>query len=166
MIAAFLLGVLLCKWRKIKTLPLFDLVSIGFLLGQGIGRWGNFFNVEAYGSTTSLPWGMYSPKIEAELTQKLPELTSLGMKIDPTQPVHPTFLYESIWCILGFILLTLYIKHRKFDGEIFLLYLAWYGFERFFVEGLRTDSLMVGGFRISQLLAAILCCLLYTSRCV
>ncbi len=75
--------------------------------------------------------------------------------MDPSLPVHPTFLYESIWCLLGFFLLWAYMKRRKFHGELILMYVMWYGAERFFVEGLRTDSLMVGSFRISQVIAAV-----------
>ena len=83
-------------------------------------------------------------------------LTQLGVTVDPNAPVHPCFLYESIWCLLGFVLLYLYSKRRRFDGEIFLLYLGWYGFERMIVEGLRTDSLLIGNIRVSQLLAGLL----------
>ncbi|HEX3025777.1 MAG TPA: prolipoprotein diacylglyceryl transferase, partial [Clostridia bacterium] len=100
--------------------------------------WGNFFNREAYGAETNLPWRM--------------ALDNSGAAY------HPCFLYESIWCILGFVLLHFYSKkHRKFNGEIFLMYVAWYGFGRFFIEGLRTDSLMLGNtpIRVSQLLSAL-----------
>ena len=127
-----------------------------FLLGQGIGRWGNFMNVEAYGCNTDLPWGMTSPKIVSELINKSAELQAQGITVDPTAPVHPTFFYESVWCLLGFLLVVLYTKHRRFDGEITLLYLIWYGAERAVVEGLRTDSLMWGGIRVSQILSIIL----------
>lgn len=140
-IGAILVGGIACKIKKLPFLPMLDIAGIGFLLGQGIGRWGNFFNVEAYGGHTELPWGMIGNKIP-----------------DSIAPVHPTFLYESIWCLLGFILLSIYAKRRKFDGEIFLLYLCWYGFERFFVEGLRTDSLWLveDVIRVSQALSAVL----------
>ena len=154
-IGALLVGILMCKWRKVKILPTVDLVMGCFLLGQGIGRWGNFFNVEAYGCNTDLPWGMTSPKIVSELMNKAAELQAQGVTVDPTAPVHPTFFYESVWCLLGFLLLALYTKHRRFDGEITLLYLIWYGTERAVVEGLRTDSLMLGDIRISQLLSAV-----------
>ncbi len=140
-IGAILVGGIACKIKKLPFLPMLDIAGIGFLLGQGIGRWGNFFNVEAYGGHTELPWGMIGNKIP-----------------DSIAPVHPTFLYESIWCLLGFILLSIYAKRRKFDGEIFLLYLCWYGFERFFVEGLRMDSLWLieDVIRVSQALSAVL----------
>lgn len=137
-IGAVVSGYFACRWRKVPFYTMLDIAGLGLLLGQAIGRWGNFFNVEAYGGHTDLPWGMTSPQISSAAL-----------------PVHPTFLYESLWCLLGFILLSFYVRRRKFDGEIFLLYLAWYGLERFFVEGLRTDSLwLVPNFiRISQLIA-------------
>ena len=140
-IFAFVSGFLVCRYKKIKFLPLADMTSIGFLLGQGMGRWGNFINIEAYGSHTDLPWGMTSNEIPINL-----------------QPVHPTFSYESIWCILGFILFNLLLRYRKFDGQVVLMYMAWYGFERFFVEGLRTDSLWLipNVIRVSQFISIIL----------
>lgn len=155
-IGAFVAGGLICRWRKIRLLPMFDIAGIGFLIGQAIGRWGNFFNIEAYGGNTTLPWGMTGTKIQYELAQNASELAEIGMTIDPTQPVHPTFLYEFLWCVLGFLALHFYSKHRKFDGEVFLLYLTWYSFGRFWIEGLRTDSLMVGSMRASQILSAAL----------
>lgn len=153
-IGAFGSAYFLAKWRRLKLLPLCDLVSVCFLIGQGIGRWGNFFNQEAFGTNTNLPWGMYSEGTNEFL--KLAIVTAPnGVSIDPTAPVHPTFLYESIWCLLGFLLLWAYMKHRKFDGEIFLMYIVWYGLERCVVEGLRTDSLMIGGVRVSQMIAVL-----------
>lgn len=141
LIGAVALGGLACKWRKVRFLPMLDIAGIGFLLGQGIGRWGNFVNIEAYGGHTDLPWGMTASTISESLA-----------------PVHPTFLYESIWCLLGFALLAWFAKRRKFDGQVFLLYLIWYGFERFFVEGLRVDSLWLipNVIRVSQALSAVL----------
>ena len=140
-IFAFLGGFFGCRWRKVKFLPMADVAAIGFLLGQGIGRWGNFVNIEAYGTHTDLPWGMTSSAIPLDI-----------------QPVHPTFLYESVWCILGFIAFNFFLKYRKFDGQIILMYMAWYGFERFFVEGLLTDSLWLipDVIRVSQLISLIL----------
>ena len=90
-------------------LPLFDLVSLGFLIGQGIGRWGNFVNQEAFGTNTTLPWGMYSEGTEAYLRSVQVTLPA-GMTVDPTAPVHPTFLYESIWCLVGFLALAAFFK--------------------------------------------------------
>ena len=156
-IGAFLFGGLACLWRKIPLLPTFDIVAIGFLAGQGIGRWGNFMNQEAFGTNTTLPWGMISESTRNYLTNWQAALAAEGVTVDPSLPVHPTFLYESIWCLLGFVLLWRYVKKRRFDGEIALLYVVWYGAERFVVEGLRTDSLMLPGIglRVSQVLALV-----------
>lgn len=136
-IGALLLGGLTCKLRKVRLRPMFDVASLGFLIGQCIGRWGNFVNVEAYGSQTDSLFGMTASSIA-------------------DGPVHPCFLYESVWCLIGFILLHFYVKRRKFDGEIFLMYGMWYGFGRMIIEGLRTDSLYWGPFRVSQMLSAAL----------
>lgn len=155
-IGALAVGLYVAKRKKIKLAPLLDIIGIGFLLGQGIGRWGNFFNVEAFGSNTSAPWGMTSPSIVSYLTSRMDYFSSVGISVDPTMPVHPCFLYESIWCIIGFIALHFYLKHRRFDGEVFIMYIGYYGLGRFFIEGLRTDSLMIGSLRVSQLLAGLL----------
>ena len=156
-IAAFLSGYFACRWRKVPILPMFDLAGMGFLLGQGIGRWGNFVNQEAFGTNTTLPWGMYSARTEAYLRGVAGELAAQGVVVEPTAPVHPTFLYESLWCLLGLVLLLRYSNHRRYDGELALLYVAWYGAERCVVEGLRTDSLMWGSLRVSQVLAGVSC---------
>ncbi|WMJ23330.1 prolipoprotein diacylglyceryl transferase [Paludicola sp. MB14-C6] len=155
-IGALLVGLIIAKIRKIKLLPLLDVVGIGFLIGQGIGRWGNFFNVEAFGGNTNMPWGMTSPSIVSYLESQMSYFNSIGVKVDPSIPVHPCFLYESIWCLVGFVILHFYFKHRKFDGEVFLMYLGYYGLGRFFIEGMRTDSLMLGTLRVSQVLAGLL----------
>ncbi len=154
-ILGFLGAFIGCKWRKVPILPLFDLVAMGFLIGQCIGRWGNFFNQEAFGTNTSLPWGMISPATTAYLASQQDFLMQQGIAADPFLPVHPTFLYESLWCALGFLLLFLYRKHRRFNGEIALFYAIWYGTGRFFIEGLRTDSLLFMGLRVSQIVAAV-----------
>lgn len=131
-------GALMCKLRKVNILDAFDLASTCFLIGQAIGRWGNFFNQEAYGSTTgSAFWGMASEETG-------------GVN------VHPCFLYESIWCILGFVLLHFLGKKRKFKGQIALSYGVWYGFGRMIIEGLRTDSLYLGPLKVSQWLSGAL----------
>ncbi len=158
LIGAILVGVIMCKICKVEIAPMLDLAALGFLIGQGIGRWGNFVNNEAFGSNTTLPWGMTSDTIKATLERNVTSLAEHGIAIDPSLPVHPTFLYESLWCLLGFLVLHIYSKHRKFDGEIFGLYTAWYGFGRFFIEGLRTDSLYIPGtsLRVSQMLAGVL----------
>ena len=156
-IGAFVFGGLACKWRGVPVLPMFDLTAMGFLIGQGCGRWGNFFNQEAFGCNTTLPWGMYSEGTRSYLMGSTVTVQN-GVTIDPNLPVHPTFLYESIWCLVGFILLFRYIKKRKFNGDITLRYLIWYGAGRFWIEALRTDSLMLVpsiGLRASQLMAGI-----------
>ena len=156
-IGGFLFGGLACKWRGVPVLPMFDLTAMGFLLGQCCGRWGNFFNQEAFGCNTTLPWGMYSEATRDYLMGSTVTAQS-GVTIDPNLPVHPTFLYESIWCLVGFILLFRYIKKRKFNGDIALRYMIWYGAGRFWIEALRTDSLMLVpsiGLRVSQLIAGI-----------
>lgn len=155
-IGAFLFGLMMCKLRGVRMLPMLDLAAGGLILGQAIGRWGNFVNIEAFGGNTTLPWGMTSPSISSYLSSHLEDLSAIHMNIDPSLPVHPTFLYESLWCFTGFIVIAVYTKHRRFDGELLLLYTAWYGLGRSVIEGLRTDSLLLGTIRISQLLA-ILC---------
>ena len=105
LIGGVLVGAIACKIRHIRVLPALDLVSIGFLIGQAIGRWGNFFNMEAFGSNTDLPWGMTSSTISSYLSLHREELNELGVAVTPSAPVHPTFLYESLWCLVGFILL-------------------------------------------------------------
>ena len=153
-LGAFIFGGLAARWRKVPLLPLFDLVSLGFLIGQGIGRWGNFVNQEAFGTNTTLPWGMYSEGTEAYLKSVQVTLPA-GVTVDPAAPVHPTFLYESIWCLVGFAVLASFYKKRRFNGQIFLGYIIWYGLGRAWIEGLRTDSLLIGntGLRASQLVA-------------
>lgn len=100
---------------------------------------------------------MTSQTISKYLAQHKQELSEIGVTVSNVDPVHPCFLYESLWCLIGFIILALYTKRRKFDGEIFLMYIAWYGAGRTVIEGLRTDSLMLGSIRISQLLALVSC---------
>lgn len=142
-IGAFVSGAIMCKIKKIKIQDMFDLASLGFLIGQGVGRWGNFVNQEAFGSLTGSDfWGMESVRTIAEVGEGL---------------VHPCFLYESVWCILGFFLIHYLSYKRKFSGEMFLMYCSWYGFGRGFIEILRTDSLMIGSIKVSCLLAFLLC---------
>ena len=131
---------------KFNLLAALDITSVGFLIGQGVGRWGNFINQEAYGIQTGSDWfGMTGNKIAAQTGS--------------AALVHPCFLYESIWCITGFFVLHHFSKKRKYKGQIALMYGAWYGAERTFIELLRTDSLMLGntGIRVSSLLSALLC---------
>ena len=142
-IGAFVSGAVMCKIRKVNILDMFDIASVGFLIGQGIGRWGNFVNQEAYGSFTgSTWWGMESTKTIAEMGEGL---------------VHPCFLYESVWCIAGFFVLNYFSKKRRFSGQISLMYCVWYGFGRGIIEMLRTDSLMIGNIRVSCLLSFTIC---------
>ena len=132
-------GCIVAKKKKLPIPAILDISVMGFLIGQGLGRWGNFFNQEAFGTPTDLPWRMVSENTGG-----------IG--------VHPCFLYESLWCLTGFVLLYIFSrKFRKYDGQIFLLYLVWYGAERMIVEGLRTDSLYTPflNLRVSQILAAL-----------
>lgn len=128
------------KVKKVKTSALLDIGGLGLLIGQSIGRWGNFMNREAFGAQT-----------DSFLRMGLTDASGA------TIYVHPTFLYESVWNAIGLLILHFYSKRRKFDGQIFLMYLGWYGLGRMFIEGLRTDSLYVGAsnLRVSQLLAGI-----------
>ena len=152
-IGAFVCGGLACKWRKVNMLDMFDLAALAFPIGQAIGRWGNFMNQEAFGSNTALPWGMYSNETFHYLSSVQTTLEGRGITVDPSMPVHPCFLYESLWCILGFVLLHFLSKKRTFKGETILQYIIWYGLGRFFIEWIRTDSLMIGPFKISQVIA-------------
>lgn len=149
-----------CKIGKIDFLNLLDLGSLGLLIGQGIGRWGNFFNQEAFGTnTTTALFRMWSPKIRDTLLDSSQALAAKGIEVNPDLPVYPTFLYESVWCLLSFVVLHIIVKkHRKFKGEIFMLYGVLYGAERMIVEGMRTDSLYIAHttIRVSQLLSAII----------
>ncbi|MCL1866107.1 MAG: prolipoprotein diacylglyceryl transferase [Oscillospiraceae bacterium] len=147
-------GGIAARVKKVKFAPLADLIGLGFLIGHSIGRWGNFFNQEAFGAPTasSLPWGMTGNLIRAD-SQVAAMQRSLGNS--GYALVHPCFLYESLWCLVGFVVLHFYMKRRSFDGEVFLLYVVWYGTGRAFIESLRTDSLMAGGLRVSQVLAIV-----------
>ena len=149
---------IVCRVRKLNFWNLLDCAAMSLLIGQGIGRWGNFTNQEAFGTNTDLPWGMWSKKIALTILQEQDTLAEKGISVDPNLPVHPTFLYESIWCLLGFVVLYIITKKaRCFSGQIFLCYGVWYGFGRMVIEGFRTDSLYLGNsnIRVSQLLSAI-----------
>ena len=150
-----------CLIKKISWRKLFDAAAPGVMIAQAMGRWGNFFNGEAYGSVTTLPWRMCSPKFARELLRNETALINQEQYqqiLDGTLGVHPTFLYESLWNVIGFILINIFFKKKKFDGQIALYYFAWYGFGRMFIEGLRTDALYIGqtGIRVSQLLGFLL----------
>lgn len=122
-----------CRVKKLGFLNVLDLIMPAVILAQAIGRWGNYFNSEAHGTPTDLPWAV-----------------TVG-----GQTYHPTFLYESVWCLLVFFILILIDNHRKFNGQVFLLYGILYSLERFFVEWLRTDSLMIGSLKQAQVLSAV-----------
>lgn len=142
LIVGIIVCIAVCKYHKTKVFDFLDLIFPQVALGQSIGRWGNYFNSEAHGGPTDLPWGIM---VDGE-------------------KVHPTFLYESIWCLLLFIFLLWVTKRRSFSGQIVLLYGILYSIERFLVEGLRTDSLMIGPFKQAQVLSAtiiIVCLILY-----
>ena len=136
------IGILVfARVKKIRVGAVLDITSLGFLIGQSIGRWGNFFNREAFGAETN-------------------SILRMGLLNKYTNQItyyHPTFLYESLWNAAGFVLLHHLSKKRKYDGQVALLYVAWYGLGRTFIEGLRMDSLYWGPFRVSQMLAAITC---------
>ena len=132
---------ILCKVKKLKFAAVMDLVLLGFLIGQSMGRWGNFFNREAFGAPTNsfLRMGLFN--------------SATGQ----WEYYHPTFLYESVWNLAGLVLLHFWSKKRRYDGQIALGYAAWYGLGRTWIEGLRMDSLYWGDFRVSQVLAAASC---------
>ena len=136
------LGVIVfCRIKKLSLPAVLDIVALGFLIGQSAGRWGNFFNREAFGAATDsfFRMGLFN--------------TVTGM----TEYYHPTFLYESVWNLCGFLGLHILSKKRKYDGQVALGYMAWYGLGRAWIEGLRVDSLYWGPFRVSQVLAAVTC---------
>ncbi len=163
-IGALIFGGITAMIRRVKLPPMLDLMGLGLLIGQCLGRWGNFFNQEAYGTKTTLPWGMTSNTILNGLYfYYYPENTTVVTNRATEMVAHPCFLYESLWCLIGFLILHFYSKKfRKFDGEIFLLYIGWYGAGRFWIEALRTDSLFIPGtpFKVSQLVAGT--CVLFS----
>ncbi len=140
LIAGGIAGFIYCKCAKVRFFELADIAVGGFFIGQSIGRWGNFMNCEAYGCETELPWKM--------------GVVERGKLIF----VHPTFLYESLWNAVGFLIMFAFRKKKKYHGQLFWFYLLWYGLGRVWIEGLRTDSLYIGMFRVSQLVA--ICCIL------
>ncbi len=129
-----------CKIKKLSIGRKLDILAVGLLIGQAVGRWGNFVNGEAFGGTTNLPWAMtivHNGKVVAE-------------------SVHPTFLYESLWNALGIVALLIYKRKKVFNGEVFCGYMVWYGIGRAMIEGLRADSLYLGPLRVSQVLSVCL----------
>lgn len=136
-----------CLKHKLNFIKMLDIFSLPLLLGQAIGRWGNFFNSEAYGGITTY---------EALKSMFIPEFIIKGMYIDEAYR-QPTFLYESLWCIIGVLILwRIRKKHSNTVGKQVFFYLVWYGVGRFFIEGLRSDSLYVGTFRVSQIVSIIM----------
>ncbi len=159
LIGGLIAAYITCRVNKLNFFNLLDCAGMSFLIGQGIGRWGNFANQEAFGTNTTLPWGMMSAKTTDYLEGVVNSLADEGITVDPYAPVHPTFLYESLWCLLGFALLYLICKkYRRFSGQLFLTYGVWYGAGRAVFEGLRTDSLYITGthIRVSQLLSMLI----------
>lgn len=143
-IAGFLAALAVARAKRIPFPVIADIAGPAVMVGQIIGRWGNFVNVEAYGAETTLPWRMgvlYS--------------FNDGVSFVSEKFVHPTFIYESLWNLLGLILITYFYKKKKFHGQMFLSYMTWYGFGRMLIEGLRADSLYVGSIRISQLVGFV-----------
>jgi phosphatidylglycerol:prolipoprotein diacylglycerol transferase len=154
-IAGIITTIIFAKVKKINVLKLFDFGIPYLPMAQAIGRWGNFVNQEAYGSNTALPWGMTSESIRNELARNAEKLAGLGIIVEPAKPVHPTFLYESLWNLGVFLILLWYRKNKKVQGEVLFMYLILYGVGRAWVEGLRTDSLMLGNGRVSQILSIV-----------
>lgn len=142
-IAGAITAIVVCRIKKIRIPCFFDMLAPAVMIAQSIGRWGNFCNGEAYGYS-------YDGIFRMELTH----ISSMGT-VGETISVHPTFLYESLWNLVGFIILTALFNKRKFDGQIVLGYISWYGLGRAFIEGMRSDSLWVGPFRISQVVAIL-----------
>lgn len=164
-IGGLLCAFIVCKVEKINYLNLLDMASMSLLIGQGIGRWGNYANQEAFGSFTYKNWGMMSDTVASYIENNasyygLENVDNVKQYIsDNNLYVHPTFFYESVWCLLSFAVLYLVLrKWRKFSGQLFLCYGVLYGLERMVVEGLRSDSLYIGStnLRVSQLISALL----------
>ena len=144
-IAGFITALVVARIKKIHFPVLLDILAPSVMIGQIIGRWGNFMNGEAHGGETTLPWRMSIRRIYAD--------GSYGSVME----VHPTFLYESLWNLIGFILIAIFYKKKKFNGQVFYFYMIWYGLGRALIEGLRTDSLYIANLRVSQVLAALVC---------
>ena len=152
-----LLGMfLVSRHKKNKFRAVLDCFAPGVMIGQIFGRWGNFFNAEAYGTLDHIDFPfigrIFTPHFEENYPLRMVIENGFVGKI----AVHPTFLYESVWNLLGLLLIHLFFNRKRFDGEVALWYFAWYGFGRFFIEGMRDDSLMLGSFRVSQILALVL----------
>ena len=166
-IGGILAAWIVCKVEKLNFYNLLDMVGMSLLIGQGIGRWGNYANQEAFGGFTYKNWGMMSDKIIEYISREdirpmygLENVENVSEYVaENNLYVHPTFFYESVWCILGFFVLYIIMKkYRKFSGQLFLTYGVWYGLERTIVEGLRSDSLYISGtnLRVSQVLSMVI----------
>lgn len=155
-IGGFITALIVTRIKKIRFPVLMDVAAPALLVGQSIGRWGNFMNIEAYGRVTVLPWRMCSPTIADELIGKgMIDAEGYMQIINGQLGVHPTFLYESLWNMAALAIIFAFYRKKKFNGQVFFFYMAWYGLGRAVIEGLRTDSLMLGSIRISQLVAIL-----------
>ena len=147
LIAGLIVTIVYTKRRRISTFKILDILVVGLIIGQAIGRWGNFFNGEAHGGI-----------VELETLQSflIPSFIIEGMKFG-SHYYHPTFLYESLWCLIGFIILLI-LRRRPYikNGQLAAIYLIWYGLGRFFIEILRTDSLMIGSLKTAQIISIIM----------
>lgn len=159
-IAAVITVFVFARIKKMSATLILDTAGLGLVAGQMIGRWGNFFNREAFGEYTNSFLAMRLP-VDAVRGSDITELMRKNMEtvkgVSYIQ-VHPTFLYESLWCLMVLIIMLIYRKHKKFNGEVFLVYLLGYGVGRFWIEGLRTDQLLIPkiGLPVSQILAGVL----------
>lgn len=170
LIGGLIAAYIVCKVTKLNFYNLLDLSAMSFLVGQGIGRWGNFANQEVFGTNTNLPWGMWSQKTADFISSNQAELVGKGISVQAgtfaeKAFVHPTFLYESIWCLLGFAVLYIICqKYRKFSGQIMLCYGVWYGAGRAVIEGFRLDGTPLAiGITLNQvrsLTLAVVCAVL------
>ncbi len=155
-IGGFIAGYVVARKKRIPFPVIADIAGPSVIVGQIIGRFGNFMNVEAFGGPTTLPWRMCSPKIATDfLKNGLVDESGYAAVLAGELGAHPTFLYEALWNLIGLILITVLYKKKKFHGQMFLFYMAWYGFGRMLIEGLRTDSLYIGPLRVSQWVGGI-----------
>lgn len=147
LVTGLIVVIMYCKKYNVRTVRMLDFIAPAVMLAQAIGRWGNFFNSEAHGAATTL----------AHLQDlHIPRFIIEGMNIGGVY-YQPTFLYESLWCLIGFILILIIRRLKKTKvGHPFAIYLMWYGVGRFFIESMRTDSLMLGGFKVAQIVSVIM----------